>query len=157
MSVRVLAALTVALLDPAGALAGALAPAKASDLVVVYTKELVGTCPNGGRVFDTRVLPDGTEAPFVIPPKRVLVITSLEYSFQSNADPNWNATPLLSLQNGPSIQPILRGFGVTDALGSGSGQVLVPAGVAVRAGPMICISAGEGASGVLQGFFAKDK
>ena len=35
-------------------------------------------CTNAGTKFDTRLMPDGTEAPFVIPARRVLVVTEID-------------------------------------------------------------------------------
>jgi hypothetical protein len=150
-----IAALGLALLAPHVASAAALAPAKASDVVAVYTKGNVD-CPNGGTAFDTRVLPDGTEVPFAIPPKKVFVITSLQFSFEADAPPNHHATPTVSLQNGATIVPLLVASAVTDAEGDASGSLVVPQGVTVRSGT-ICITVGNSASGMLHGFFAKDK
>jgi hypothetical protein len=149
-------ALGLALLLPHVAHAAALAPAKASDLVAVYTKGN-GDCPVAGRPFDTRVMPDGTEVPFVIPPKKVFVITSLQFTFESSSPPNHHATPTVSLQTGAPVGvPLLVGSALTDAEGDGSGSVVVPNGVTVRSGT-ICLAVGESATGVLHGFFAKDK
>ena len=149
--------LCLALLAPAATSAGPLAPAKASDLVAVYTKG-DGACPVAGRPFDTRVMPDGTEVPFAIPPKKVFVITSLQFTFESSSPPNHHATPTVSLQAaGAAVGvPLLVGSAVTDAEGGGSGSVVVPNGVTVRSGT-ICLAVGSSQNGILHGFFAKDK
>ena len=158
MHVRALATLT--LLLPSATLAGALAPKKPSDLVTVYTNAPFVDCPVSGTAFNTRVLRDGTQEPFVIPPKTSFVITSLSFIFQSNAQPNVYAAPSVTVQNGASVVPVLQGAGVTDASGNGSGTVTVPNGVAVStlpAGAQLCITSGSSASGILHGFFVKDK
>jgi hypothetical protein len=54
------------------------------------------------------VLPDGTQQPFAIPPKRVLVVTSLDFHLGSGS-PGQAAAPVLSLQNGATAFPILQG------------------------------------------------
>lgn len=155
MLIRI-AVLGLALLAPNAALAAALAPAKASDLVVVITKN-AGDCPVAGRPFDTRVLPDGTEEPFVIPPKRVFVITSFGFTVESDAGPGEAAAPTVALQTGATSLPLVIGSGTTDADGEVAGTVVVPSGVAVRPGPTLCIIGGTTPNGVLQGYFAKDK
>jgi hypothetical protein len=156
MPIRIVA-LALALLLPHVAHAAALAPAKASDLVAVYTKGN-GDCPVAGRPFDTRVMPDGTEVPFVIPPKKVFVITSLQFTFESSSPPNNHATPTVSLQLPGAVTgvPLVIGAAVTDADGGASGSVVVPNGVTVRSGT-ICFAVGTTQSAILHGFFAKDK
>ena len=135
------AALGLALLAPQAALAGPLAPAKASDLVVAVTKDQAATCqgPGGGRPFDTRILPDGSEEPFAIPPKRVLVITSLDWSVSSSAPAGELALPTLVVKNGANSFPVLQGSGFTDPDGSAGGTVIVPNGLTVRSGSTLCI------------------
>jgi hypothetical protein len=151
-----IAALGLALLAPHAASAAALAPAKASDLVVVYTKD-PGTCAGGGRPFDTRVLPDGTEEPFVIPPKRVFVITSFGFTLASDAPAGQNAAPTVTAKTATTSVPLVIGFGTTDSDGDVAGTVALPTGVAVRPGPTLCVVGGTTPNGVLQGYFAKDK
>lgn len=151
LSLSALAAL--ALTGPASA--GPLAPARASDLVTVYTKNAT-PCPVAGVAFDTIVLADGTEQPFAIPPKRVLVVTSLDWNLTS-ASPGVAAAPVLGLQTGGASLPLLQGSGVTDSNGTAAGTVTAPTGVVVRSGPQLCLIGGATPAGLIHGFFAKDK
>jgi hypothetical protein len=152
-----LVVLGLALLSAAPSVAGALAPAKASDLVVAVTKDQVATCTGGGRPFDTRILPDGSEEPFVIPEKRVLVITSLDWNLGSSPGAGELALPTVLVKNGANSFPILQASGFTDPDGTAGGTVLVPNGVPVRAGSQLCILGGTQPNGLIHGFFAKDK
>jgi len=142
----------LALTGPAAA--GPLAPARASDVVTVYTNG--APCPIVGVAFDTIVLPDGTSQPFSIPPKRVLVVTSLDWNVTSGS-PGVAAAPVLSLQTGGGGLPILQGSGVTDSNGTAAGTVTASTGVVVRSGPQLCLVGGVGPAGLIHGFFAKDK
>jgi hypothetical protein len=156
MPMRVLAALSLALLLPSATLAGPLAPTKASDLVVAGTSNAAPDCPVAGRAFDVRFLPDGTEEPFVIPPKRVLVITSVDFTVTSSS-PNVTASPVLSLQSGGVSKSLAIASAMTDANGTATGNVVVPNGVVVRAGPTLCLIGGDAPFGLVHGYFAKDK
>jgi hypothetical protein len=151
-----LAALGLALLAPHASFAGALAPAKASDLVTLFTSTKT-TCPGGGEQFDLRVLPDGTIAPFTIPAKQVLVVQSVDWTIGSSVPAGLTVSPTVTLQTGATAIPILIGSGTTNSDGGASGTVLAPPGITVRAGPSLCISGGDFTSAVLHGFLAKDK
>jgi hypothetical protein len=153
-----IAALGLALLSPLAASAAALAPARASDLVVVYTKDAKAICPGGvGRPFDTRVLPDGTEEPFVIPPKRVFVITSFEFAIGSDAPAGEVAAPTVVAKTATTSAPLLIATGTSDSNGDAAGTVSLPNGVPVRPGLTLCMLGGTTSNGILHGFFAKDK
>ena len=149
-----LVVLGLGLLSSAPSFAGALAPTKASDLVVAGTSESAPNCPVAGRAFDVRFLPDGTEEPFVIPPKHVLVITSVDFSLLGS--PSQTASPVLSLQAATSVS-LLLGSASTDASGLAVGTMVASPGVPVRTGPTLCIIGGTVTSGILHGYFAKDK
>jgi hypothetical protein len=153
----VLAPIAFVLLAPTPSFAAALAPAKASDLVVAVTLDQAATCTGGGRPFDTRVLPDGSQVPFVIPEKRVFVITSLDWNLGSGAPAGELALPTVLVKNGTNSFPIIQASGFTDPDGTAGGTVLVPNGAAVRAGSQLCILGGTQPNGLLHGFFAKDK
>lgn len=60
--------------------AAALEPKKASEIVRVEGGVTSNNCvnPPGALVFDTQLLPDGTEQPFEIPKKKVFVMTEVE-------------------------------------------------------------------------------
>ena len=155
-----LAVLGFALLVATPSFAGPLAPTKASDLVVAGTSNSAPDCPIAGRAFDVRFLPDGTEEPFVIPPKRVLVITSVDFNLSSAPpDPGetQTAAPVVALQTGTSSVPLLQGSAFSDTGGQVAGTMVASPGIPVRAGPALCILGGNTPYGILHGFFAKDK
>ncbi|HVH06083.1 MAG TPA: hypothetical protein VNE71_08815 [Myxococcota bacterium] len=150
--------LGLALLSSAPSFAGALAPAKASDLVVAATSNSAPDCPITGRAFDVRFLPDGTEEPFVIPPKHVLVITSVDFNLSTSPpQPDQTATPVVALRTALNSVPLLQGSTFTDGNGNASGTMVASAGVPVRPGPTLCILGGDTPYAILHGFFAKDK
>jgi hypothetical protein len=153
---RTLASALPLALAASSASAGALAPAKASDLVVVGTSPGAIDCIAGGKKFDVRVLPDGTTEPFVIPPKKVLVITS--FQFVVSSDPNRSVSPSVNVVPGAlTVQRLIMGAATTDANGNASGSVVVPNGVRVHAEILCLGNGGEHPFGLVQGFFAKDK
>ncbi len=72
------AALTTVLLGGTGAAAQVLGPSAPTDIVEVMLETNSPACTNAGTKFDTRLMPDGTEAPFVIPAGQVLVVTEID-------------------------------------------------------------------------------
>jgi hypothetical protein len=142
-------------LTPRAALA--LSAAKSSDLV---TLESSGgndpACPHSGTPFATRVLADGTRAAFTIPPKRVLVITSVDYAFETPIPDGAPAVFHVTLQTASESVNVLSGATVSNG-GFATGTAEVAAGVAVKPGPALCADAGTTRSAILHGFLAKDK
>src|SRR5262245_37461572 len=116
-----LVAIGLAFLASTPSFAGPLAPAKASDLVVAVTLDQAATCTGGGRPFDTRVLPDGSQVPLVIPEKRVFVITSLDWNLTSSSPAGEIALPTVVVKNGANSFPILQASGFTDPDGTAGG------------------------------------
>jgi hypothetical protein len=57
--------------------AAPLAPAKPSDIVTLASDGT--TCAGSGLLVNTRILPDGTTTPFAILPKKVLIVTEVEW------------------------------------------------------------------------------
>jgi hypothetical protein len=142
-------------LTPHAALA--LSAAKSSDLV---TLESSGTtdpaCPLGGTPFATRILADGTRAAFTIPAKRVLVITSVDYAFETPIPDGAPAVFHVTLQTAIESVNVLSGATLSNG-GFGTGTAEVAAGIAVKPGPALCAEAGTTRSALLHGFLAKDK
>ena len=145
-------ALVLLLLSPTAA--PALEPSRASDLVTLIASET--DCPIAGKAFDTRVLADGSQVPFTIPPKRVLVITGFEF-LQSGAPPGAGTTALVTQQpTGAALaSPLLQAAAVADAGGFLAGSAFAAPGIAVRGTAALCGSNVVGA--ILHGFLAKDK
>jgi hypothetical protein len=152
-----IACLGLVLVAPHAASAAALAPAKASDLVVVYTKD-PGTCAGGGRPFDTRVLPDGTEEPFVIPPKRVFVITSAEIELGGVAAGEYvRATLFVETDTPATATAVALLNAVGGANGIAIGSLTMPTGIVIARGSRLCLNSATSGGAYVHGFLAKDK
>jgi hypothetical protein len=137
-----------------------LAPVNPSDLVHL---EAMGTgdpqppCPTASRLIDTRVLPDGTTTPFIIPAGFVLIITSAD--FHAEYLPDFNYEFNIFRPNGSSI---IHANGKSDVNGRVFGEVKIPTGVAIKPGAALCAAAEfftgrVGAFARIDGFLAKDK
>jgi hypothetical protein len=148
-----LVSLLLSPLIPAAAVA--LEPSRASDLVTLLADDSAD-CPIAGFVFDTRVLADGSQVPFTIPPKRVLVITGVDF-VRNGVTPGAGTTGLVSQQPTGAVlaSPLLQADGVADVNGFIAGSAVAGPGVAVRGGAPLCIAGADAA--VLRGFLAKDK
>jgi hypothetical protein len=162
---RILPLLALPFLASPALAAGPLAPTRASEVVQLFASFNPPGCTASaaGATLDTRVLPDGTYAPLVIPPKRVLVITDVRW-IANTLEPNEEIW--VFLRPGPP-QP---GFGSlplagarSDANGRAAGQAHLDPGIVVRSLADLCVtlsdSGGPKAPGNLagSGFFAKDK
>jgi hypothetical protein len=135
--------------------APALEPKRASDLVTLFaTGE--GLCPIAGLSFGTRILSDGTQVPFTIPPKHVLVITGFEF-VRDGVTAGQGTTGLVSQQPTGAVtaSPLLQASGVAAANGFVSGSAVADPGIAVRPGAPLCVGGADAA--ILRGFLAKDK
>ncbi len=108
-------------------------PAKASQIVTLTTSAVPGApCGANERAVDAMRLADGSSQPFVIPPGKVLVITSVNF-FGSGATPGRRYFFRLSI---PGIGVVVAGdAGVADAFAGGfAGSVTVPNGAVNQAG-----------------------
>jgi hypothetical protein len=131
------------------AVAGVLQPTKASQLVT-----LLNGPPSGGCYpMTSQVQPDGTLAPFTIPPKQVLIVTSGSITVSGNP----NQTNFLFFTVGGQV---FTSHSVEmDAAGFADATVSIPNGFAVSSGNTICLSAAVASTvnGELHGFLAPDK
>jgi hypothetical protein len=154
LATSVLVALLASPLAPFAA--SALAPKRASDLVTLVA-EGEGECPLGGHAFDTRVLSDGSQVPFAMPPGRVLVVTGFDFVI-GGAPPGAATSVVVNQQPAgtKNASPVLQADGVASASGFIAGGVTSNPGVAVSGGVPLCILPAA-AGGVLHGFLAKDK
>jgi hypothetical protein len=156
-----------ALLAPASA--GALEPTKASQIVSLngFTSSspaCPGTEPVSGMLLVDRVgRSDGSAADFVIPPKSVLVVTSVDY--QIDADPGTPVGVAL-LGVDPANPPTLTALGpyatsgaVTGASGTVRGNFVIPNGLVIKPPANLCFQPGTGVNAAIlvHGFLAKDK
>jgi hypothetical protein len=138
----------------AAAQAGPLVPTRASQLVTLQASLPDPICGLSGRPFSTQVTSDGQfELGFVIPPKQVLVVTSLDWAV-FGADPS--ATVLVSLGTNGGASYFI-GTGVADAAGTAGGSATFSH--AIRPGTTLCISAlgVDSLNAALHGFLARDR
>ena len=151
---RALAAIFLLWSAAPAAQGGPLAPTRASQLVTLQASLADPVCGQFGRPFTTRVTSDGQfEIGFVIPPKQVLVVTSVEWSV-FGADPSETARVSLGTNGGASY---FIGAALADATGAAGGAASVSH--AIRPGTTLCISAVgvDDLSARLHGFLAKDR
>lgn len=134
--------------------AGPLAPTRASQLVTLHSSVTGGACGALGKSVDSRVMPDGSvEIGFAIPPKQVLVVTSLEWTVQG-ADPS----EVSQVSLGASGARFFRGGALADGAGAAAGTANFFH--VIRAGTTICLTSSsdiDGLEGTLHGFLAKDR
>lgn len=147
-------AATLLLLGAAAAQAGPLTPTRASQLVTLQASLPDPVCGQFGRPFSTRVTSDGQfELGFVVPPKQVLVVTSIDWAV-FGADPGETALVSLGTNGGASY---FIGTALADAAGAagGTGSFVH----AIRPGTTLCISAVgvDNLNATLHGFLAKDR
>jgi hypothetical protein len=141
--------------------AGVLAPTKASQVLTVNASGLT-SCPSGGSsslAFDQVVLGDLSSFPaFTIPPGQVFVVTGLEWRIiGAPAGSTTGAT--LRLDGNSTIGMVF--FDTMNAgPDGGSGRAVAVPNVIVKPGITICLligGNGSAMSGLLHGFFARDK
>ena len=133
-------------------------PRKASEVVDVDLTLGSAACANTGTKFDRLLAPDGSEAEFTIPAKRVLVVTAID---------------LLGIGAAPGalVQTrIFRGVGLSvnvaairESAADASGRIFhtyqFDPGIVVASGGEVCTNNNLGitTTGKLHGFLAKDK
>ena len=134
--------------------AGVLAPAKPSSLVTLVS---LGACGTGSHKMNTRIMPDGTAVPFVIPPKEVLVLTGIEWVFVVTTGQG-GLIDLLLVPPAPALgYQVFSAGALAPGNGIGRGSATVP-DVVAGPGVDICADVPFGASSVtLHGFLAKNK
>jgi len=138
------------------ATAGPLAAAKPSDVVTLSTSG--ATCAGSGLLLDTRIASDGTAVPFVIPAKRVLVVTELQWGVIA-VPASQTFDFLLFLKTPPATTlPLVTSSAVADATGH-AGATTQVANAVVKPGPLFCAIDFPGSSALIlvRGFLAKDK
>jgi hypothetical protein len=139
--------------------AGAASAPKPSALVTLVAQTGVVTdCPDGGFGF-AQQQPGGSFSAFAIPPKKVLVVTSIDWqSGGGGITAGRLATATISSQaTGTAKLFIARSSVVADGLASAGGTLVVPSGVAVTSGRTVCLEVDGIPFAVLHGYLAKDK
>jgi hypothetical protein len=139
-----------------GAQAGVLAPRKASDLVVVEESGS-GDCPVGTQ-FGSQILPDGTTRPFVIPNKRVLVVTDIEIlGFGGAAGTNNQVRVFAGTPS--AVNQVLRREQRFDADGRVFYVIDLDPGFVVPSGGVVCMNNSDNVTltGFLRGYVTRAK
>lgn len=160
---RVVALVVALLLSPAFVTrsgAADLAPKRASDLRTLSTSRRV--CPNllVGLALDTVQNPDGTTAPFVVPPGTVFIVTSWEWADCTGTSDNRPAVVSLFANTDLNVSLLSLGSGTTTSTSSencSASVVQTPGGVAVKSGTTLCFSdINTDATVLVHGFIARD-
>ena len=137
-------------------------PKRASDVVTLGTAYPPAPCPASATalLFDTRILSDGTRAPFAIPAGKVLVVTGLDYV----SDGVSGSAVAATLIHATSGEQLFTTVGTVHNFGVGSDvahhSTAVPQLVVKGA---VCLQTDSGTSpplpsqGVLHGFLAPDR
>ena len=138
-----------------------LAPKRASDIVHLYSADTACTLlpgPPSGASIGTRILPDATIAPLVVPKGRVLVVREVR-AVTTNQVPGTEVfLSVLAGTPNAAAQYATRKITV-DSLGQISETFAFPLGVVVPAGAGLCVVDAGGLSmgGTAEGFFAPAK
>jgi hypothetical protein len=167
---RVTAAVSTALIAVAFgtvslAHAAPLAPTAASQLVTALGVDTECSPGAPSKLVDQQQNADGTTSPFVVPAKSVFVMTSYDFSFSGIGNGagafQYVGTPLVLFDATLThVSYVSTGGVVADSTGRGSGTVLLPSGVPMKAGTRLCFQfPSTVSSGIVfvHGFFAKDK
>ena len=170
MLVPIVVVLAVSMLIVSNGVSAAVVPEKPSDLVTLQAQ---GFCPEGGFDMKLRVLPDGSDQPFSIPPGRVLVITDWQWGNTVPLVSNFWQSAALTLQtDNPrrSIAVGVAGNATPEAQGtppfnqSTSNNASIVGMVVVKPGVHVCVSVfkqngeqGNPHAAVVHGFLARDE
>jgi hypothetical protein len=142
-------------------LASQLLISRPSDVVDLDATLLSDGCTNppGARTFDTRLLPDGTEEEFEIPPGQVLVVTAVEilgFGASSGANIQTRLFRTVGLQ--------AHNAAIRESFASSSGRIFhiyeFSPGLVVASGGQVCTNSndpGVTLTGRLRGFLKKDR
>ena len=164
MLVSIAVLLAVSMLIVPNGVSAAVGPEKPSDLVTLIPQ---GFCPSGAFNMTRRVLPDGSDIPFSIPPGRVLVIADWQWGniVTLKADA-WEgarlqletATTRVTVGVAGNATPGVPGTTPFNQMTSNNASIVGM--VVVQPGVHICISTesrGFPNSAVVHGFLAKDE
>jgi hypothetical protein len=156
------AALTCLIALPAAA--GPLVPTKASQVAILLpTATTESGCGPNAYPVDTMRKSDGTVVPFVVAPKEVFVVTSVDVWGEAE-EPNRRYYFSLGIDNTPGIPGgtlVVGDAGLTDSSGGYAASMTVPTGAIVPSGVLLCSKidgpAEEPTFVRVHGFFSKAK
>ena len=131
------------------------APKPSNLITLVAQTGVVTDCPDGGFGFAQQG-DDGNFSAFAIPNKKVLVVTSFEWTGLGTANRYATATLSSQVTGGESLL-LARSSVLGDSVGAVGGSHVIPNGVAVPAGRTVCLDSPGTPFAVLHGYLAKAK
>lgn len=153
-----IAPVVMAALWAASAAHADIGPRKPSEVVDVDLTLTSASCTNVGTKFDTQLGPDGSEVPFAIPAKRVLVVTTIEL-LGFGANPGANVQTRIFRGVGLTV----NGAAIRESTADAGGRIFhiyqFDPGLVVASGGEVCTNNNLGitTTGRLRGFLTKDK
>ena len=153
---KMIAGVTV-LAAATAAMAGVLAPSKASQSVVLRTNGVSTGC--GGTsldaAIDTQILPDGSTAPFTIPAGHVLVLDGIAWA--ASAGMPGRLIGILVDINGDFTNAPWNDSAIADSVGDVGHDVFIP-NIPIKSGVTPCLhSGGTITRGIVHGFLTNDR
>jgi len=143
--------------------AAPLGVSKASQEVTALIRSSDAACPDNvalHHLVSVRLASDGTQVPFVIPPKSVFVVTSYEYVVTTASPSTFaGASVLAAAANQSTPGAAAPAATIADSTGRAFGTLLTPNGLVVRPPAAPCGEFSTGVTGTIfvHGFFAPDK
>jgi hypothetical protein len=141
------------------AAAGALAPTKPSQSVVLRVSGTGTNCQGGGgQDVDLQVLPDASVVPYAPPPGQALVITGMDWGTTGGTPGEYTPVGirLRGTQPGGAPPLVFTAGAVSDTLGNTRGTAVVP-NVSVAPGVTVCVGGGQFSQVVVHGFHTTNK
>jgi hypothetical protein len=135
-----------------------LEPGRPGDLVTLISDSSTPICPATSvpHTFGDRLLPDGTRVPFAVPHDHVFVITSFDWVVEGSSQANNNVWTAVTLIGAGTNNALFSGAPV-DSIGRAAGSTVVPGGIVVQPGTVMCLDFVGGSSDAfarLHGFLA---
>jgi hypothetical protein len=139
-----------------------LAPATASDLVTLLGNLDTDCVPEGGaRLVNQQQKADGTTAPFAVPARQVLVVTSYDFIFSGGTPSQRMQVPLVVVDATlTQVAYVGTGHTIADSAGNGGGTITLPSGFAVKSGTRLCFQFAPNVTAgavIVRGFLAPDR
>jgi hypothetical protein len=146
--------------------AATLEPNKASDTVTIQADNQVGELCGGNLIkFDRLVVKSGgTVETFTIPPQKVLVVTSFDWTASGGVGLGNRARTawLFRFKGGGVNGPSAQSTAIADNNGRAGGSEVFPTGIVLENPGALCLqmdtqASGEAIIGVVNGFLAPDQ
>jgi hypothetical protein len=135
---------------------GPVSPSKPSQIVTLFQSGPL--CPTEGFAIADLAMSDGTIAPFVIPPKEVLVVTGFEWLARGGTAGSGVRANLTTQASGTPTLIYATSTTTFDSDGNASKNEVTPL-IVIKPGRTICIfiASGTAIAGFVHGFLAPDK